>query len=385
MPPASLFVAPRLRTLDSADASRRATWLELFYDLVYVVVVAALAHELSADHTGWGIVTFVALFVPVWWSWVGVTLYNDRFDTDDVGTRLITLLQMLGAAALALSVHSALHAPWYALAYVFVRILLIAQYLRAARHVPVARALCLRYATGFGIASAIWLLSLPFAHEVQFTLWILAMMVDIGTPLTARALQAKLPLSTSHLPERIGLFTIIVLGEAVAATVRGIASPTMSALAVGALGLAVAFAIWWLYFDNMDEHVVRRTRVAGQIWFYAHLPLVMGITAMAVGVEELAKLAPLAHVEPGPRWIMGGAVALSLAALGTIHMTTDARTGPRRHVRRAVLRFAGAALVLVVTAVAGALPAIVFGAALAVLGAAQVVFEPRAPATPVAS
>ncbi|HUR69675.1 MAG TPA: low temperature requirement protein A [Candidatus Thermoplasmatota archaeon] len=373
-----VFVPPRLRSNEPGDAQRRATWLELFYDLVYVVVVAALAHELA---TGGSVLRFAALFVPVWWSWVGVTLYNDRFDTDDLGTRLITFLQMIGAAALALSIHGAFAAPGFALAYVALRALLIAQYVRVARYVPLARPLCARYALGFSFAAALWLASLLLPAPWRYVLWGVAMIVDIGTPLTARALQAKLPLSTSHLPERIGLFTIIVLGEAVAAIVRGIERPSIAAFLGGGLGLGIVFCLWWTYFDNMEEQVVRKTRVAGQVWFYAHLPLVMGITAAAVGAEELAKAALGAPFDAHGRWLLGGSVVVALLAMGTIHLTTATRTGPWEGKWRASVRGASALLVLSLCAAGGLVPALAFGVALALVGIAQIWLEPaRAPA-----
>lgn len=374
--PLPLWSPPLLRTVGSGESGRRATWLELFYDLVYVVVIAALAHELLAHPTAQGVARFAALFVPVWWSWVGVTLYNDRFDTDDAGTRLITFLQMLGAAALAVGVHTAFTGPGFALAYVFVRLLLVAQYARVARHAPLARPLALRYATGFTLAASLWLVSVFVPPEARIALWVVAMVIDVGTPLTARALQAKLPLSTSHLPERMGLFTIIVLGEAVAAVVRGIGRLDAGAFAGATLGLSIGFCVWWIYFDNLDEHVVRRTRVAGQVWFYAHLPLAMGIAASAVGVEALIHASPSGSLGLVERWILGGSVTTVLAAMGALHLATREREGPPRHMRRATLRLGAAALALAATAMGALLPPLALGAILAALALSQVAFDP---------
>lgn len=370
-----MLVAPRLRTIESG-ADRHATWLELFYDLVYVAVVAALAAELAADVSLAGATAFAALFVPVWWSWVGVTLFNDRFDTDDVAHRAFTLVSMLGVAALALSIPDALSGPGFVLAYVFLRILLVVQYLRVARHVPLARALGVHYAVGFAIAAAIWLGSLVPDPPWRFVLWGLATIVDIGTPLTARRHQAKLPVSASHLPERIGLFMIIVLGESVAAVVRGIDSPSLDAFVGGALGLVVAFSLWWVYFESIDEHVVKRTRAAGQVWFYSHLPLTMGIVLMAVGVEGLVSVEPRSALEPATRWLLGGGFALCMGALGAIHLSTTRRAGPPRSPRRPIARFLGAGLALLLAAIPLAWPAAAFGIVLGVLGVSQVLLEP---------
>jgi low temperature requirement protein LtrA len=212
------------------------------------------------------------------------------------------------------------------------------------------------------------------------------MLIDVGTPLTARHLQARLPVSTSHLPERIGLFTIIVLGESVAAIVRGSeAGITLLGLTAASLGLALAFCVWWIYFENLDERVVRRTRVAGQVWFYTHLLLTMAITAMAVGAEHLVRLAAGEPFHDGERWLLGGSFALALVALGVIHLTTIEERGVPANRRRGWLRFGSAAAVLVVTAAGGIVPGLAFGGLLVLVALAQVVLDPRTPHGAVAS
>ena len=100
-----LLLPPRLRTLEQTSGARHATWLELFYDLVFVVIVAELAHKLAEDVSWRGVGEFAALFVPVWWAWIGMTFYADRFDTDDTVHRLLFAAQMLAVGALAINVH----------------------------------------------------------------------------------------------------------------------------------------------------------------------------------------------------------------------------------------------------------------------------------------
>jgi low temperature requirement protein LtrA len=94
---------PRLRTLAEEDAGeeRHASWLELFFDLVFVVAIAELSHELLVNHTLNGFAIFAALFVPVFVAWQGFSFYADRFDTDDVFFRVCMLAAMLAVAALA--------------------------------------------------------------------------------------------------------------------------------------------------------------------------------------------------------------------------------------------------------------------------------------------
>src|ERR671918_757718 len=127
-----LLEPPRLRTLDTEE-DRRATWLELFFDLVFVVTIAELGTRLSGDVTLHGFLEFMALFVPVWWAWAGFTFYANRFDTDDLLYRLLILVAMFAVAALATTVPDAFEggSAGFALSYVCIRLVLLALYGRA--------------------------------------------------------------------------------------------------------------------------------------------------------------------------------------------------------------------------------------------------------------
>jgi low temperature requirement protein LtrA len=99
-----LLRPPRLRASEPRIGNRHATWLELFYDLIFVVAVAQLGHELGA-HLDWrGVGVFALLFVPVWWAWVGHTVYADRFDSDDALHRVLSAVQMFFIAGMALAI-----------------------------------------------------------------------------------------------------------------------------------------------------------------------------------------------------------------------------------------------------------------------------------------
>src|SRR4028118_624725 len=182
-----LWQPPRLRVGQDLEEERRATWLELFYDLVFVVAIAEVAHKLHGEVSLLGFVSFVALFVPIWLCWLGATFYATRFDTDDLGHRLLTLLQMALIAALAVNVHHGLEesSVGFALCYAAVRSILIIQYLVAGYHVPPARPLTTWYTRGFGISVTLWLVSVFVPVPWRFGLWALGLIIDLCTPLTA--------------------------------------------------------------------------------------------------------------------------------------------------------------------------------------------------------
>ena len=100
---------PRLRALEDDGDERHATWLELFFDLVFVVAVAQLADGLGEDPSVHGFLVFAGLFVAVWWAWVGYTFYADRFDTDDPPHRILKIAGMFAEPVLASVIPDAFH------------------------------------------------------------------------------------------------------------------------------------------------------------------------------------------------------------------------------------------------------------------------------------
>ena len=349
---------PRLRIgEDSEQEHRHATWLELFYDLVFVVAISQLAHNLSNDVSLSGFLGFVVLFIPVWWAWIGTTFYANRFDSDDIGHRLLTGLQMLAIAAMAVNVHHGLgeSSSGFALSYAAGRAVLVVEYLWAANSIAAARPLATRYAQGFALAATLWFLSAFVPIPWRFCFWALGLIIDFATPLTATKLVVKLPPHAGHLPERFGLFTIIVLGEAVMAVVDGVAEQKwdISSAIAAIFGLGIAFSLWWIYFDNVGGAPIRAARADGRAslintWLYTHLPLVIGIAATGVGVEHIVASEAGVALPNNERWLICGSVALCLITLGMLH-----RTGVIRYCKIRSKYRSGAAVVLVIIAILG--------------------------------
>jgi len=273
------------------ETERKATWTELFFDLAFVAAVRSFAHEFAHDISLVGLLTFALLFIPLWWAWVGHTLYNDRFDTDNKFNKVFSLVQMFGVAGMAVFAHDALGKNFagFALAYIVVRSALIISYATIAKTNKQARLLARNYAIGFSMALIPWAVGIFAPEQFRPFLIILALVIDIGTPFTQTRNQKKLPLSISHLPERFGLFTILVLGEIILGSVNGLKDNEFSnvGLAIALTGIFLAFVIWWLYFRNISVSVLKKMKFASQLWLYIHLPLMMGIASVAVAIENL--------------------------------------------------------------------------------------------------
>jgi low temperature requirement protein LtrA len=269
----------------------------------------------------------------------------------------------------------------FALSYAALRFILVGEYLGAHFWVPAARSLTKRYGLGFGAAAAIWLVSAWVPPPFRFYLWGLGLMTDFATPLTAgEKLHSKLAPQATHLPERFASFILIVLGEAIAGVVMGLTKHAWSIQSglTAALGLSIAFSFWWVYFDNIDGAAIRAARTKGRIWLYqgwlyAHLPLVIGLAAGAVGVQFAVASPQDLALPSGDRWLSCGSVALVLLSIGCIQLIIDASRNEIQKIRLA-FRFGGAAAVLVLSALGGVSPPHLFGL-LALIGGLQLIQE----------
>ena len=379
---------PALRIGEENKIERHATWLELFYDLIFVTVIAKIAHNLNQDVSPSGFLGFIMLFTLIWWSWVSSTLYSTRFDTDDSLHRFLIGIQIFCIAMLAVNVHDGLgkSSAGFAFSYASVRLLNVIEYLRALHHIAIARKLTFRFARSFGIVTAIWLMSAFVPMPLRFVLWFCALAIDFATPLLVGRLSVQFAPHTSHLPERFGLFIIIVLGESIIGVVNGVVQQQWNILLILSLacGVSIAFSLWWIYFDNLGGSAIESARAcsrqlwAYQLWLYMHLPLAIGLTATGVGIEKVISKASSLALPEAERWLICTAVATCLVALGIINFTGLIASNQRRRCKfRIGYRFGSAALIIIL-AIAGAnfSPVELIGL-IAIVCATQIILELR--------
>ena len=331
---------PRLHLGREGTASR----LELFFDLAYVLVVLELAKVFYEDLTWHGAAVLAGLFVTIWFSWVGFTLYANRFDTDDVVFRIGKLIatgSIAGCAASASDAAGKLAVP-FAACYLGSQLVLLALYLRAWRHVQQARPTAGVYLLTVGLSAALWAVSLVVPSPARYLLWAIAVLVSAAGPVLATLRSDKHPLHIEHLPERFALLVILVLGEAVGSAARGVhdASWAPISIGVGVLGFAVVAGIWWIYFDitapssarelqdvdeeedaesssdaeDTDSHV---SDARHDLFVYGHLPLTFGIVLAGVGLEELV-VHPDKAAPSVAGWVLAAGLALFLAGVALV-------------------------------------------------------------------
>jgi low temperature requirement protein LtrA len=327
---------PQLRTDEEEDKERKATWLELFYDLIFVAVISQLSHKLSADVSLRGVLGYAFLFVPVWLLWLSSTYYNERFEVYDVRHRIFTFLKMIPIAGLAYSIHDAFGetSGSFAISYIAARMILIYMWLVAGRRQDaLTRKTTERFVIGSSVSVLLWIISLFVDGNFRFALWGLALLVEVVTPFTTVRIQAKMArISHSHISERFGLFTIIAIAETVIAVVNGVAKAghvTFQNGLIGTLGMIIAFEIWWVYFDHVIYRPFRQSTWVISIWSYLHLPLLIGITAIGAGIISILSHGGEAVGTP-LRILICGAVSLILLIMGVLGILGERQDHQRR-------------------------------------------------------
>ncbi|MGE3860100.1 MAG: low temperature requirement protein A [Nitrososphaeraceae archaeon] len=344
---------------------RHATWLELFYDLVFVVTISQLSHYLFHEISLSNFFQFLFLFIPVWWAWIGTAFFATRFYSDDIVHRLLLLLQMGGAGAMAVNISGAFSNTFsgFALSYAFMRLILVIEYVRVFRNTTRIRSelvhhpLIKRYIIGFSIAATIWLISafVPIS-EVRFMLWIIGLIIDFATPITAGKLHSQFAPDISHLPERMGLFTLIVLGESIVGIVAGMSEQNWEiyTVTVASLGLCIFFSLWWLYFDSSGKLPIHILKEKGNIaryyvWLYIHFPLVVAITAVGVGIRRLVSSDQHSGLANSDLWLICGSIAISLISQAILHIISlenDYKNGSNYRKNFAIYRMVSAIAII---------------------------------------
>lgn len=279
------------------EEHRAATPLELFFDLCFVVAIAQagrqLAHALAEGHPGHGVSGYLMLFFAIWWAWMNFSWFASAYDTDDALYRVVTLVQMAGVLVLAAGVprafaHSDFTVIWFG--YLVMRLAMVTQWLRVALgNTGAERRTALRYALGVTVCQIGWLglLLLP-VHDVPWV-FVVVGLLELAVPALAER-ERQTTWHPHHIAERYGLFTIIVLGETIAAATLAVQSALDRNDALGTLlpiaggGLLLVFAAYWIYFAVPIHHHLRSNRQAF-LWGYGHYLVFGSAAAVGAGIE----------------------------------------------------------------------------------------------------
>ena len=342
MPKLIAPMAPR----DPKDAHRAATPLELFFDLVFVIAIAAAAaglhHGVAENHALEGIIYFSVAFFAIWWAWMNFTWFASAYDNDDTVYRLLVMVIMAGALVMAAGIpkmFDGLNVAGGVTGYVIMRVGMVALWLRAAAGDPARRRTALTYALGIALVQVFWIgfaFAMPLPMHLALALFCVGVVLELAVPVIAER-AAVTPWHRHHIIERYGLLNIIVLGETLLAGVMALQqsggdhfSPMLIATAVAAL--VVVFVMWWVYFTE-EDHLVSHALPDALLWGYGHLVIFAAGAAVGAGFAVLVDtLTHHAHIELGTAYFaVGIPVAVYFAGLWFVR-DRKCLTGPAAHV-----------------------------------------------------
>jgi low temperature requirement protein LtrA len=357
----------------------RVTPLELFFDLVFVLALTQCTALMSHDPTWEGVAQGMLVLGVMWWSWVGYAWLTSVVDPEEGSVRLAMFAAMAAFLVVALCVPGAFgsEALLLACAYFMVRFAQIGLFMIASRDDPGLRHSVVGLAISTGVGTGLLLLASALDGFAQGAVWALALALDMGGPLLIDSSGWRLV--PGHFAERHGLIVIIALGESIVAIGVGAEAGVDAGVVVAAaLGVVVAGALWWLYFDivalvaerrlsNAPEGRVRN-EIARDSFSYLHFPMVAGIVLLALGLKKT-----LAHVEDPlkvvPAFAMLGGTAIYLLA----HVAFRWRNVHRFSVQR----LAVAVLLVALVPAAVELPALATLAIMSAILVALIVYEAR--------
>jgi low temperature requirement protein LtrA len=325
---------PKLHA-DEEAREAKVTSVDLFYDLVFAVVVAQLATGLSADLTAHGFIVFVVLFVAVVRIWSSETFYSDHFETLDVSYRISVFVAMLPAGGLAVAAGQGLGRlfPLFALSAAAARLVLVVKWLRAGRHEPPARPLARRYLLLYGGIALLWVIAAAGPAGWRMPLAVAAVLLDLASPVLATRLQGQLGrFSREHLSDRFGAFFLLELGQIVVVTVlvmTRMRQPSFADLTAGVLSFTLAFMLWWVYVDHVVGRPLREGAPWNATWTYLNIPLFMATGAF--GSAALNFVTRGEQVVPDAvRWLLCGSFAVVLLFSGLAELALEALPTPVR-------------------------------------------------------
>jgi len=329
-------VTPVLRTRmtarDAGEEHRVSTPLELLFDLVFVVAIAQVSAAFAQGvESGDGLAlapSCLTIFFAVWWAWMNFTWFASAYDTGDLGYLVLTVVQMAGVLWLAAGVPAAVHGDPVpgTIGYAIMRAGLILQWVRAGVEYPAGRGTAFRYAVGFAVVQGMWLLRLGLPHGGPWWDFVLLALAETTVPLLAER-AGHSSWHPHHIAERYGLFTIILLGESVLASINGVQAAihegvTAGVVAVALSGLVLLVALWWTYFSEPSGEALDSNRRLAFFWGYGHFLLFAALTATGAGLEVVVAAMRHGGEADGQHFLaalVGVPVALSVLLVWVLH------------------------------------------------------------------
>lgn len=286
---------------DDRPDSRKITWLELFYDLVYVAVIGRFSEYLQRHPDLHALGQMGVVFMLVMWSWINGSNYHDLHGNNGLRTRFFTLLQMLAVASMAITLPPVFSGQTAGFSLSVLAVQAIITYLWWSTgkydpsHRPLSRPYIGCYLLGGLLFGAAWIWP-----QQRIWLWPLGLLSNYTPPfLAAEVLHSELRRRGRHLRnsaamvERYGLFTIIVMCESLLGLINGTSRSDLAVqdwLKFG-LGVLSLFCIWWIYFDLLGDRQLKDGYFEMIALNLLHIPLLFSLLLLASAGYRLMEAA----------------------------------------------------------------------------------------------
>ncbi|AYG66477.1 MULTISPECIES: low temperature requirement protein A [unclassified Rhizobium] len=294
-----------LRAKGSKNASK-VSFVELFFDLVFVFSISQLAHSLAEHFTPLGALEAIMLIFAVWWVWVFTAWVTNWLDPDRLPVRIMLFTLMFAGLILSAAIPEAFgeKAIYFAGAYVFMQVGRSLFTVYALKNASAANHRnFLRITSWLVLSGVFWIAGALMEGEARLVVWLIALVIEYSAPALGfrvpglgKSTPADWDVSGAHIAERCALFIIICLGEAVLQAGKIFAEQPVTPLIVTVFITAFVgtVALWWIYFQFGHERAAHRIEhddtpgsLARQAFTYAHIPILAGIILSVVGDEFL--------------------------------------------------------------------------------------------------
>lgn len=361
------------------DHEREVSFLELFYDLVYVVTIGQ-ASQNFATHLSWtGLLDFIVVFAMIWFAWFNGTVWHELHGREDGRSRTNIFIQM--GLVVLMAVYTSHATSFEGAGFATVYALLFAWHTYqwyAVQRIddPIYHPITRRYITGMVITVSVVAISAFTPENYRVLIWGGVVLFWLFTGLFGYSRSTSQENGELHetagfhsgltdsLVERFGLLIIVVLGEVVIGVVGGLSEVedrTAMTILVAMLGLGVGMGLWWNYFDSLGSRVPSESGMRLATWIYIHLPIAVSISAAGAAMVSLVEYSSEARTPTPIAWVMAGAVAVALICIGQATRALDPQNYPGDLLARIPITMAvGAAACITIAAIRPA-PAVFAG------------------------
>ena len=274
---------------------RKISWLELFYDLVYVIAISKITHHLAAHPDFSGLLDYIYLFIMIFWGWLNGSMYHDLHGSPGIRTRFMTLWQMMIVAALIVTLSSESDKILFrsGIALMVMQIYItylwwsVGIYDKEHRKLNVPYTIC--YLASFVLLFLTLFLKQPYIRIAFYASLLLNYLPPFLNTSRLRKKNIEISLSSS-MTERLGLFTIIIFGEAVLGVINGTAALNNVNFQIWinfGLGILIVFALWWLFFSLIADREGRKGFLNGTFVELAYIPSLMSLGMIGAAFSGL--------------------------------------------------------------------------------------------------